>query len=244
MRKRAYTKLGDFRVEIGNGKGLRFVGFGLDFGGYEGDELQIALYLGVVHIWLTYSARWVARTLNKVSKMLGYKYGRSFNSHVHVGRALSIVLFGDHTDDEAAWRYYLDIPRLIKGKAKVTYETISEGETVIVMPEKRYAATYRVQRLTWHYPRWWRQSRVDIDLKVPEGIPHEGKGENSYDCGMDYTYGLSTTYKDSVRQACDELALIVIKDRQRHSSLDQYANVPSGLPADKRGIVAGAEMAA
>lgn len=245
-RRYAHTRLGEFRIEVSNG--YLALGFGFDIGGGDSnDELQLALYLGLVSIWLTYGARWVRRIAKGISKLRGHKYTQQFGNHIqlHRGGAFSLEIGGDHMGDSAVFKYYVDISRALKGRAVVTREIIQEGETSVVMPEKKYAARYTIERLIWKHPRWFTQSRIDIKIEVPEGIPHEGKGENSYDCGMDYSYGMSLDYKDSLRDACDQFALYVIKSRQKYSALDQYQNVPSGLPTRQpMAGMAGAQSAA
>lgn len=231
MRKYKYTLIGDFRIEVASGKNLRFFGLGVDIGGYEGDELQIVFYMLFMHVWLTYSARWVYKLCGFIASLHGKKYGRSYNSHIHLGTTFSLKLFGDHCGDDALYRKYIDIPDKLRGRSKCTVEVLQTGETQVIMPEKAYPATYTIERRTWTYPRWFTQHRTDIEITVLEkgGIPHEGKGENSWDCGMEGTISRHSEYKDSVHQAANEFAMGVLRDRQRHSRLDIYGvKVPEG----------------
>ena len=232
MRKHFYTKLGTFGIEIGTK--FRAIGIGFDIGGYEGDDIILAIHLGI-GIYLSYSSRAVYKLTKAISNLVGKKYARPYNTSIDLNFeywALSIKLFADHVGDDALWSYYLNIPRALKGNSKVTRTIIKQYTIDIVMPEKRYPATYRIEEMLFKYPRWPSRKRTIIDFEIPEGIPHEGKGENSYDCGMDYTYGSSRTYKGSLRGAADELAISILKERQRHSSLDNYLNVPSGRPPE------------
>lgn len=48
------------------------------------------------------------------------------------------------------------------------------------MPEKSYAATVRLFKSYWERPGWFKESVTRVEIKVPEGMPFEGKGENSW----------------------------------------------------------------
>jgi hypothetical protein len=101
------------------------------------------------------------------------------------------------------------------GRRRYSCETLSTHEVVIPMPEGPYPATLRMEKATWSRPRWFREVvfRADIDMKVP--IPHEGKGENSWDCGKDALHGLTcpaTTVEDAIAEAVRS----VLKARRRY----------------------------
>lgn len=224
-RKFKYTKLGCFKLEIANGKQLKFIGFSIDIGSYDSDELQLGINLGILHIWIGYSSNWIFRTLGKVGKLLGRKYGRSYNSHVHIGRYLSLEIFGDSCGEEPLFKRYIDLVRIVTGRPKHSIETIKTGETTVIMPEKEYKATYQIDRRTNTFPRWFKNVWETIEIKVEGGIPHQGKGENSWDCGMDATHSISTVYKGSLRGATDKFAMDILKTRQRHSKLSDYSNL-------------------
>ena len=239
-RRYAYTRTGNYSIEVSNG--YLALGLGFDIGGGDSnDNLQLALYLGFVSIWLTYGAKWVRNIAKGISKLRGHKYTQEFGSEIKLqrGGVFSLSIGGDHMGDDAVLRYYADIPGKLKGRAK--HETYIEqrGETTVVMPEKKYLATYEVELHVTKYPRWITREHRTIHIEIPEGIPHEGKGENSYDCGMDYTYGASSEWKGSIREATNAIAISILRDRQRHSALDQYLNVPSGLPATQEPIPQG-----
>lgn len=221
-RKYKYTNLGTFGIELATS--FKAIGFGFDFGGGDNDRIMVSLHL-LFGIYLSYSHRFISKINRWISTLIGEKYTRSYNSHIHFYHsALSIIIFGDHVGDNALFHKYWDIARTLKGTPALTIETLKEGETEIAMPEKRYPAPYKIQRYTWTYPRWFKKSHVSISFDFPEAIPHEGKGENSWDCGMDGTFGMSLNFTH-LRQACDDVILSIIKTRMRHSSLDKYLNL-------------------
>lgn len=81
------------------------------------------------------------------------------------------------------------------------YENVKHGEPKriwIPLPEGEYLAEAQYETSTWWRPRWpwWPFTIVRQDTKVGvlawTGLPHEGKGENSWDCGTDGLYGYSS----------------------------------------------------
>lgn len=80
------------------------------------------------------------------------------------------------------------------GRVKYTKQDIETRQIAIPMPEGEYPATAVLQRCTWKRPRWFARTRhfVKVDIGARGGIPHEGKGENAHDCGIDGLCGYST----------------------------------------------------
>jgi hypothetical protein len=52
-------------------------------------------------------------------------------------------------------------------------------------------------------------------VDIPGGIPHPGKGENSWDCGMDGVYGLSCE-ATTVDEAVAAVHACATKNRERY----------------------------
>ena len=96
------------------------------------------------------------------------------------------------------------------------------GVARIPLPEGVYTGTYTTERMTRRYVRWpgkaidlvrgpmqW----TSVNLSIEGGIPVEGKGENSYDCGMDGLLGCSgRTVEDAIGNAVRS----VLRDRKRY----------------------------
>lgn len=100
-----------------------------------------------------------------------------------------------HRDDPLNWmrgcRFWLDD---IFGRAACTTEKVGDPvKAVACFPEGQYTLRLQRETRTWTRPRWpwpyWRKS-VDITLEKPPVF--QGKGENSYDCGPDAFYGMSS----------------------------------------------------
>jgi hypothetical protein len=109
-----------------------------------------------------------------------------------------------HRDDPLNWmRGCIFVADRIFGRAACTTENIGPPvQAVACFPEGQYTLTLQRQVWTWKRPRWpwsyWRRS-VDIALEKPPEF--QGRGENSYDCGPDAIYGMSSeghSYEDAV----------------------------------------------
>ena len=100
-------------------------------------------------------------------------------------------------DRAPKWRDgHLDLADLVFGRVIYTNEIVKDGmEVVVPLPEKPYPATARFERSTWRRPRKpGLLVREDTWLEIPNGgLPHAGKGENSWDCDDDGITGIGAT---------------------------------------------------
>lgn len=108
----------------------------------------------------------------------------------------------------------VDPKRLLLGGARC--ETV-KGETVdalVPMPEGCYPAKITKETRTWKRPRWpWSRTRTDYRIDIEGGIPHMGKGENSWDCGEDGLWGTGgTSPENAIANAVES----VLRSRNRH----------------------------
>lgn len=123
------------------------------------------------------------------------------------------------SDDPWWTRATIRLDDLLLGKAKYATREISKREVKVPMPEGSYDATATLEHATWTRPRWpWRpfsKELLRVKIDVPKGIGHPGKGENSYDCGPDATYGISTPAR-TVEEGIGKLVASVLRDRVRY----------------------------
>jgi hypothetical protein len=100
---------------------------------------------------------------------------------------------------------------------------IRQPKLKIPMPEGTYDASAKLTRGTWKRPRWpfpLVVMRVSID--IPDGIPIPGKGENSWDCGPDATYG-TTGPASSIEEAVGDLVARTLETRKRRGGSADYS---------------------
>ena len=152
-----------------------------------------SVYLTVQHLWprchdepsRTYS-------LSLVDGALHYDFGKPGSDHEW------------HRDDPLNWmrgcRFLADD---IFGRFTCTTEKIgSPVQAVACFPEGRYTLTLQRERRTLTRPRWpWPMIRDSVDITLDRPPEFHGKGENSYDCGPDAIYGMSSeghSYEDAV----------------------------------------------
>lgn len=112
------------------------------------------------------------------------------------------------------------------------------SEVKIPMPEGAYAATVEMRDDRWERPRWrtFRMRRAKVD--IAQGIPHEGKGENSWDCGEDRLWGWSGP-AENVEDAVAKTVQSVLKSRRRYDgninavypSPEEQARIKAAQPA-------------
>ena len=152
-----------------------------------------SVYLSLKHVWPRREDQ-PSRTyaLSIVDGALHYDFGKPGS--------------GDEwrRDDPLNWmrgcRFLLDD---IFGRAQYSREQIGPPvQAVACFPEGQYMLKLQREISTWRCPRWpWPMvsTSVDITLERPPGF--QGKGENSYDCGPDAIYGMSSeghSYEDAV----------------------------------------------
>ncbi len=145
--------------------------------------------------------------------------------------------FGDWDSKTPKWMHgSFHVDDFFLGKQKYTGGKAEPVKVVIPMPEGPYEATVSITEDTWSRPRW-RTIRVRrADVKIPQGIPHEDKGEDSWNCGTTRSYGLSCP-ADSVEEAIGKTVQNVLRSRKKYDGdlmavyphpNDQTKPTPSG----------------
>jgi len=199
-------------------------GIGIKFGG---DERTIMLSLGIAYlfqVYVSFNGAWPRRW--------GFgKYGeqeRDFSlrwsdGDIHLHFASDWTEPSYHGVHRNIWtqpgsRSWLITPKdILLGRPKYEEREIETVPVKIPMPEKVYDGTVKIFESTWTRPRWpWfpkRMRRTTVD--VPTGIPFPGKGENSWDCGDDATFGL-TSPATTPAAAVGAIVESVLRNRERY----------------------------
>jgi len=117
------------------------------------------------------------------------------------------------------WNKYISFSPLefICGHNKYTEEHDQGWQDIeITMPEGKYKGKLRLYVGTWKNRfRTMRVPRGEIEME--EGIPFPGKGENSWDCGEDATYGITCPAESEEEVICS-LIQSVMRCRHRYGS--------------------------
>lgn len=225
-----HTPTAEARAEW-NILGRHSFGLGATFGrnGSESD-VGLDLHAGPLgSLWLRLRAPWTkwAQVTRDASDGTPRYYARhtGIRLHPHPGCIASVQV--DNPDgywsrDAAWWRENTILWSSITGRTKTVKTTLDAGVCSVPMPEGAYDATYSTDRVHQRHvrlpgtildrlrPKSWITTSIDI----PSGIPVEGKGENSWDCGMDGTFGISAPGR--VSDAIGSLVASVMRDRSRY----------------------------
>ena len=109
------------------------------------------------------------------------------------------------------------------GRTKCETTTLETRNVVVPMPEKSYPATAELVEYAWKRPRWFTTKRMKrVQIEIPGGIPHAGKGENSWDCGDDATFGITTGACASIPEGIGILVGSCLRTRVKYGGWSDY----------------------
>lgn len=117
----------------------------------------------------------------------------------------------------------------ILGGSKYSKELISTHDVIIPMPEGGYPAVVKIERCTWKRPRWFAKVIEDASIDIPWGIPHQGKGENSWDCGEDRLYGCGSR-STSLSKVIGDVVAAALRGREKYDGKGVKAVYPPPGP--------------
>lgn len=109
------------------------------------------------------------------------------------------------------------------GRSNCTHTLVEERNVLIPMPEKAYQATAKLEDWVWRRPRWFAKRLKRVTIDIPNGIPKAGKGENSWDCGDDATFGMTTGECNSIPEGVGQLVTSMLKDRVRYGGWKDWS---------------------
>lgn len=115
------------------------------------------------------------------------------------------------------WRNgHFDPADFLLGRHTYSSEELSTENVEVPMPERTYAGTVTLTRDTWKRPRWpFGRSIYRANIEVDGGVPHPGKGENSWDCGEDATYSMTCPAR-TAEDAVGALVKSVLSSRRQY----------------------------
>jgi len=207
----SYIRGRDFlSIELSWRHGLIGVGTGICHG-----KWKTSLRLGLIGLWVSVPGRY-------------RNYGED--------REIDISF----SDGTLRWRFWCDpmswsstTPKwrdghinfvdLLLGRSKCDHRTLEARDVMIPMPEGAYPAKAELQEWTWRRPRWFRKTIKRVQINVEKGIPFPGKGENSWDCGDDATYGITTGPCRSIAEGVGVLVGSVLNSRVRYGGWGSWA---------------------
>ena len=206
----------------------RGFGYGVEFGrnGGEGD-VGLSIYAGpLASVWLGLRSPWTSWLRVRPDQPDRYT-ARQTGLRLFPYEDCYVQVKVEDRDDQWSkgqpwwWSWSLGRQQVF-GPTDCTTTVTGTGDTVVPMPEGTYPATWTQEQREWRHRRpigTWRdrllgvRTRTNVRLDISGGIPHEGKGENGWDCGMDGLFGCGgATVADAVANAVRS----VTRDRERY----------------------------
>ena len=205
-------------------------GWGFELGRNGGEsDLGLNLYFGrLAKLWFRLRAPWTRwARIDKDSGDKDWFYARHTGLVIHPHEDCYLrgefeALDGHWSKGDPWWRSWSITKTTILGRRTFDIQTGDSGEARIPLPEGVYVGTWQEEAYTNRYVRFpgtlidrifGPRSHKLVNVSVEGGIPVEGKGENSWDCGMDGIFGISGP---TLADAIGNYTKAVLRDRDRH----------------------------
>lgn len=203
------------------------IGFQLGHNGGESD-IGLNIYLGrLASIWMRLRSPWTKwANIDKDAKPSWYEArhtGIRFFPYDGCWVRLEVENYDGSgpRNTRPWWREWRFGSHEFWGGTDCVTEKGATGEVAIPLPEGNYTGLWTEEVRTWRHRRFpgtlrdrimGARTRKSVDIKIEGGIPIEGKGENSWDCGMDGLFGTGgATVEDAVAN-CVRSVLRMRKD--------------------------------
>lgn len=111
----------------------------------------------------------------------------------------------------------------VLGQGKFESRSVRDlGIIEIPMPEGVYDAHVTLKIEQWRRKRWFaKKPRQYFDFELGAGIPHPGKGENSWDCGMNATCGISSS-AENLSLAVGDVVGRCLESRVKYGGMNSW----------------------
>lgn len=161
--------------------------------------------------------QWIANKIKRPDETYGS--GRALGVYWFSG-SLVINLWEDPMESRSTdpWWWHMSITPvdLLLGRAKYSERVLKRDTRELALLEKTYPVQIELKEATWKRPRWpWPMRIMRAEIESKEGIPVPGKGENSWDCDEDATFGLTTPAR-TFDEALSTMYSTVMRQRERH----------------------------
>lgn len=191
-------------------------------------DTAIGGHIGLVLFTLYWGIDWrpLYSLLEKLTRRSDQKYtnGRTLGFSIDSSCAY-LELWHDPMESRGQdpwwWRmsmYWYNLP----GRPVCKTEVLEERDVMIPMPEKSYPAQAKLMLYSWTRPFWFTKHLKRVQIDIPSGIPFPGKGENSWDCGDDAAYGMTTGECRSIAEGIGMLVGSVLNDRVRYGGWGNF----------------------
>lgn len=165
--------------------------------GYRNLNFTIGLFFCTLYLKVTCPKWFKLMQEDRETKFYFHEWAFVFYWHQDVNSAGGKYDFKWHQK----WQHiYFHIDEFLLGKMERTkYEMLKDENVYFLFGGREYKMdSIIINRLKYfrtHIPfRMWHKTYLSYDLKIDHPPKYAGKGENSYDCGDDATYGSSGPY--------------------------------------------------
>lgn len=206
---------------------LKWLALHAEFGWGKHKNLHFEVGYDDEHGWeLSFSLLFISVYLFVDIKPLRLRESREVSLKIH-GGSIWWTLWRDPMGEWSCkvprWRCgNFSFDDFFLGKSTCSRTTLEERDVLIPMPEKSYEATAKLIEFKWTRPRWFSKILNRVDIEVPEGIPHEGKGTSAHNCGVDATYSMCTGECHSIPQGVGKLVGLCLQDRVNYGGWGDY----------------------
>jgi hypothetical protein len=211
-----------FRVEWSVLGSYRWLGAKIDL--FDGDshrDVDVSIGLGIAAIYLGFEC--------VLPKRFGYprhSWAHTTGIEMHWYRhaeELTVSLNWHYAGDDCyscgrkvGWHFYWCPVDTLLGSRRHSSVELEQGCGVVAMTEGNYPVTVKLTRDEWKRARWpWPLVVYRAHVESEQGIPFPGKGENSWDCGENASFGL-TCQANTVDEAVEAMRESVLRDRERY----------------------------
>jgi hypothetical protein len=181
-------------------------------------DVTISFCPWLFSLYVSLSARWLGKVVNRILK--GDYEGRNISIAVHDSAIWGEIWQKENTwsRDDKWWQRWNWHP-LDTFFGRMRHSVLSETVTAasVKFPEGDYPLEITMKQEKWKRPRlpWASVLLTRAHIECEKGVPIPGKGENSWDCDEDATYGL-TCPANTVDEAIAAFAKNILRTRRRH----------------------------
>lgn len=193
-----------------------FCHLGLSFGDYD-EKIIFKIALPPIALWFVANIKKLNDVIDKYILKENDWYGKSLEVSAHDGAIWWKVFSpnGYWNRSIPKWKNgSFNVIDFILGENKYTNKVIEEKKIDVPMPEGKYPATIKMEMATWKRPRWFAKRLKRANIEMERAIPFPGKGENSWDCGDDACYGMTTPARN-MAEAIGKMVEHVLHNRLR-----------------------------
>ena len=185
----------------------------------------------------------------------GREYGFYFHDWAFVWNFHSKI--NESSSSDPWWmKQYIHLDELVFGRVEVIKDELTSIENIAF---KIGHAEFLMNSIAWYRYRRFRRfipyslyhkSSISVDMKIDKPPMHRGKGENSWDCDDDGSFGLHTNWKYETptwqnRDKCAELAVrYYVESAKKDSKKYGSTSGPRGIKTDSEVVYLGREKVA